>query len=530
MKSAYLLAAAAAIALSPGAQAQSMPGMTMPMPAAKPKPAAKSKPVPHRATHRLAPAKPAPEPAMNGMDMPATAPSPAPAPAVPQDHAMHAMDMPAPTPAAAPPQDHSMAGMEMPADEDHSSHAMATAFRPGNCASTSSSADLGDGNVVGGVVFRCPSVAGSGTSRLPATEGEMHGLHAMAGDWMLMAHATTALVYSDQGGPRGDRELFVPSMAMFGAERDLSHWGHLALRSMLSLEPLMGQRGYPNLFATGETAHGVPLVDRQHPHDLFMELSARIDFGVGGDNAVYLYGGPVAEPALGPSAFMHRASARYLPLAPISHHWFDSTHISYGVVTAGFASPMIRFEASAFRGREPDENRWDIERPALDSWSGRITWTPTSHWALQVSHGFLKAPEAQHPGENERRTTATIQYAAGGFSAMAGFAAKNREPGPTLTAWTAEANWDLAAHHSLFGRVENVANDELFNPGHPLHDRAFRVTKAEVGYAWRTPLTRDVNLAIGGTAMAYAKPAALDAYYGGAPLGFTLFVRLSLGD
>mgnify|MGYP006180434873 CR=1 FL=1 len=130
--------------------------------------------------------------------------------------------------------------------------------------------------------------------------------------------------------------------------------GTLQFKAMLSPDPLMGKRGYPLLLASGETADGVEhLIDRQHPHDLFMELAGRVDFDIAEDTTAFLYGGPVGEPALGPSAFMHRASARYNPEAPITHHWFDSTHIAYGVVTAGVGGPAWQLEASAFRGREP---------------------------------------------------------------------------------------------------------------------------------------------------------------------------------
>jgi len=372
--------------------------------------------------------------------------------------------------------------------------------------------------------------SGSGTARLPASEGAMTGLHVMAGDWMLMAHGYLWGVYTDQGGPRGDSEAFVTSMAMLEASRDLSATTHLQLRSMLSLEPAMGQRGYPNLFASGETAHGAPLIDRQHPHDLFMELSARLDFAIGKDASLFVYGGPVAEPALGPSAFMHRASARYEPLSPISHHWFDSTHITYGVITGGIATAHWQLEGSAFRGREPDEDRWDIESPKLDSWSVRASWTPSPDWALQVSHGFLHSPEAQEPEGDERRTTATVQYAHGGLSTTFGWALKNKSPGRALSAFMAEANYDLTRHHTVFGRIENIANDELFpDPASPLHDRKFRVTRFEGGYAYRLPLTGPLGLALGGSLAAYAKPAALDAAYGDAPVSYTLFARLSLG-
>ena len=168
--------------------------------------------------------------------------------------------------------------------------------------------------------------------------------------------------YTNVSGPRGDDKLYATRWLMLSGERR-TDWGRIQLKSMMSLEPLMDARGYPNLFATGETAGGQPLVDRQHPHDLFMELAARVDVNIGMDATLFLYGGPVGEPALGPSAFMHRASAKLNPEPPITHHWFDSTHITYGVVTSVWP-PQFQLEGSAFRGAEPDEDRWDIETPS----------------------------------------------------------------------------------------------------------------------------------------------------------------------
>ncbi len=371
---------------------------------------------------------------------------------------------------------------------------------------------------------------GSGTSRLPAAEGPMRGYMAQVGEWMLMAHGYAWGVATDQGGPRGKSEAFVQSMAMLMADRDLGDRFHIQLRTMNSLEPLMGARGYTNLFATGELANDRPLVDRQHPHDLFMELAAKIDYRLGNGDTLFLYGGPVGEPALGPSAFMHRGSARYQPMSPITHHWFDSTHITYGVVTAGYATPAFQLEASAFKGREPDEHRWNIETPRLDSWSVRGTWTPSPFWAVQVSHGHLKEPEAQHPGEDENRSTASVQYARGGLATTFAYSLKDRVPGEKLSAFLAEATYELTPRHAVFGRLENVANDELFpDEGDPLHDTKFRVTKAEVGYAYRVPIVGPLGLALGGTVAAYAKPAALEAAYGKTPVSWTLFSKLAVG-
>lgn len=378
----------------------------------------------------------------------------------------------------------------------------------------------------------CLPVNGSGTSRLPAREGAMQGKHIMPGDdWMVMAHGYAWGVYTDQSGPRGDDKLYVQSMAMLSAEKDTG-WGRVQLKSMFSLEPLMSNRGYPNLFATGETAGGVPLVDRQHPHDFMMELAGRVDVNIGENTSLFLYGGPVGEPAIGPSAFMHRGSARYNPEAPITHHWFDSTHITYGVATVGLTSRKWQVEGSLFTGREPDEARWGFDKMRFDSWSVRGTINPSPNWSAQISYGRFKEPEPTHPGQDEGRLTASVSYADGkGLSATAAFGSKNRMPGGTNTAWLGEVNWDISDHHTVFGRVENVANNELFPDHHdPLHDRKFRVTKFQSGYAYRLPITDNVKLALGGTISAFAKPDALDAVYGNNPMGYTLFVRLSLGD
>ena len=350
----------------------------------------------------------------------------------------------------------------------------------------------------------------------------------MAGDWMAMAHGAVSANYTTVAGPRGDDKLYATSMLMGSLERETG-WGRIAAHAMLSLEPAMRRDGYPNLFATGETAYGVPLVDRQHPHDLFMELAGRINVNAG-TGSLFVYGGPVGEPALGPSAFMHRGSAAYNPEPPISHHWFDSTHITYGVVTAGYAAPTWQLEGSVFRGREPDERRWNIESGKLDSWSVRATLNPSPRWALQASYGEIKQPEATHSGEDEHRFTASAHYADGRFAAMLAYSTKRRVPGESLPAVLAEATWMPDAHNVVFGRIEHVRNDELF-PDHasPLHDVTFRVTKLQAGYARRIPLG-PVELALGGSLATFAKPAALDAAYGRNPVQATVFAKVTLGS
>lgn len=379
------------------------------------------------------------------------------------------------------------------------------------------------------------SVAGSGTSRLPAAD-RMRGVHVAAGDWMVMAHGYAWGSWTRQGGPRGADEAFVQSMAMVEAAHPLSDRVGLTLRTMLSADPLMGQRGYPDLFATGETAHGLALVDRQHPHDLFMELSGRIDVaaGAGGGHA-FVYAGLPGEPALGPAAFMHRGSARFDPEAPITHHWFDSTHITYGVVTAGWAAAHWQVEASAFKGREPDEYRYDIDRPGLDSWSVRGTWNPLPAWSAQLSYGHLHSPEALHPDQDETRLIASASYSAHGVDVTAAYSRKAITPGRVLPAWLVEATWAVTPRHAVFGRFENVRNDELFEReeqlgiAEPLAGRPFRVSKLTAGYAYTLPLGRNFAVALGAAASAYAKSPALDDAYGRDPHSVTVFAKLMLG-
>src|SRR5207253_4663309 len=213
----------------------------------------------------------------------------------------------------------------------------------------------------------------SGTSWQPDTSPH-EGIHAAYGDWSFMSHALINGVYDRQGGPRGGDKTFVSGMLMGMAERQLGD-GTLGLRAMLSPDPFMGPSGYPLLFAAGETADGKTLlIDRQHPHDLFMELAASYSHNLSANSSVFVYAGLPGEPALGPPTFMHRTSGADNPEAPISHHWLDSTHITFGVITLGTVVDTWKFEASAFRGREPDQYRFDIEAPQLDSVSTRVTW------------------------------------------------------------------------------------------------------------------------------------------------------------
>src|SRR4029453_6889914 len=196
------------------------------------------------------------------------------------------------------------------------------------------------------------------------------------GGWSLMAHGFVNVVYSDQGGPRGETAFYFTNMAMGMGSRRLGST-RLGLRAMFSGEPALGPEGYPLLLQTGETADGVTeLVDRQHPHDFFMELSASLSVPVGGTRGLFVYFGLPGEAAFGPPAFMHRPSGADLPDAPLGHHWIDSTHVAFGVATLGFVAGPVKLDASLFNGREPDQHRWNFESPRFSSVSAPPTVNP----------------------------------------------------------------------------------------------------------------------------------------------------------
>jgi hypothetical protein len=373
----------------------------------------------------------------------------------------------------------------------------------------------------------------SGTSWQPDSS-PMRAAMVKAGGWSVMAEGYATLVYDNQGGPRGDTKTFSNSMGMLMASRDVSPVDRIGLRTMLSLDPAMGPSGYPLLFATGETANGrTPLIDRQHPHDLFMELAGSWSHDLGDGKAVSLYAGLPGEPALGPPTFMHRVSAMDDPEAPIGHHWFDSTHITYGVVTAGFSSGLWKIEASAFKGREPDQHRWNIEAPKLDSWSVRGTWNPIANVSLQLSTGHLHSPEQLEPNVDEQRTTASVIWnlPLGGDRNLAttlAWSRKAEHPGPTLTGLLAETALRLG-RNEIFARAEHEQENELFDDG-PFVGRIFGVAKASLGYQHEVPVATHMFVAIGGLASAYAYPDVLRASYGHAGVkSFMLYGRLRFG-
>lgn len=376
----------------------------------------------------------------------------------------------------------------------------------------------------------------SGTSWQPeATPHEAR--HGTWGPWSWMAHARAHGVYTDQGGDRGDEDLYSTNMAMGAARRPLGE-GTLGLRGMLSLEPAtVGKEGYALLLQTGETADGeTELVDRQHPHDFFMELAASYSVPVGSDGSVFLYAGLPGEPALGPPAFPHRFSAFENPEAPLAHHWLDSTHITFGVVTAGWIRGPLKLEASAFRGREPDEERWDVESPRLDSWSARISWNPGSRWALQASHGRLEAPEQLEPEVDVDRTTVSVirhgEWRGGPWQATLAWGRNANRPGETLDAWLVEGTARLGERHTLFGRAERLENAELLphpgGEGEDGHGEAFQVGEVSAGYLFDLVQERGYTAGVGALARLSLVPQELEEVYGGDPVSWGAFLRMAI--
>jgi hypothetical protein len=351
---------------------------------------------------------------------------------------------------------------------------------------------------------------------------------------MVMTHAAVFGVIDRQGGPRGGEKFFSTSMFMSDAERGLGS-GRLSLRAMLSLDPAMGPSGYPLLLQTGETSNGrETLVDRQHPHDLFMELSARYTLPVGESGKAFAYFGYPGEPALGPQTFMHRFSSREDPAAPITHHWLDSTHIAYGVATLGAARGPVQLDASVFTGREPDRYRWDVETPRFDSYSGRLSVMPLDDLVVQYSFGHLVAPEQLEPAVNVDRQTASAQlnlHPDWGLTQLTFAWGHNRPIGGDhrgSDAFLLEGASAVSERWTVFGRAERVDKDELFAEGDPQHGQAFTVNALGVGAVYDMARWKRALLGVGGSVTVDVVPEAIRPSYGRAPASLMAWLRLKL--
>jgi hypothetical protein len=368
----------------------------------------------------------------------------------------------------------------------------------------------------------------------------MEGWHFGAGAWTLMAHGFVNAVFSDQGGPRGETEGYFTNMVMGSGSRPLGG-ARLGLRAMVALEPALGPEGYPLLLQTGETADGrTNLVDRQHPHDAFMELSASLGIPITGRSSLFVYCGLPGEPAFGPPAFMHRPSGVDLPDSPIGHHWMDVTHVSFGVATLGFVAGPVKLDASAFNGREPDQHRWGFESPRFSSLSARVTVNPSPAFSIQASWARLDSPEILHPGVDVTRTSASVSYSRKGWNTTAIWGRNERGvalsssafpvygPRRTTDAWLLESSVRLGRAHTVFGRAEQADKDELFPVNDPFHSRVFPVGKVEAGYVWDARPRSHLVPGLGLAAAVHFLPEFLEPDYGRRPLSLLVFARLKL--
>ena len=362
-------------------------------------------------------------------------------------------------------------------------------------------------------------------------------LMANHGAWSFMLHGEAFLNELQQSGPRGADKFFSTNWIMPMAQRRLGR-GQLTLRAMFSLEPAtVTERRYPEMFQVGETAFGRPLIDGQHPHDFFMELGALYDIKLGENALLSFYGAPVGDPAMGPVAYPHRASASENPMAPLGHHLEDSTHISDDVLTVGLTYKKARLEASGFHGREPDEYRWNVDSGAVDSWSTRLTVNPAPNWSAQYSLAHLTSPEVLNPGEDIRRMTASVMYnrplARGNWTSTLLWG-RNSVLGRhlVLNGYLAESTVRFHDRNYLWGRIENVdRTSELLldgSPEPPGFEEQFlaRVQAYTAGYDREFGWIPHLATALGGQLTFYGKPSVLTPFYGRHPFGVVFFVRL----
>ena len=378
----------------------------------------------------------------------------------------------------------------------------------------------------------------SGTSAEPNST-PMPMLMSMHGRWMWMFHGNAFLTDLQQSSPRGGDKFFSTNWFMPMAQRPLGP-GQLTLRAMFSLEPatVTGRR-YPLLCQQGETAFGKPIVDGQHPHDFFMELAALYDWKVGEQTLLSFYAAPVGDPAIGPTAYPHRASAMENPVGTLGHHQEDSTHIAENVATIGVTHRISRLEVSGFHGREPDENRWNIDGGAMDSWATRLTVQPGRNWSGQYSYARLRSPEALFPKENQERMTASIMYDRpfrNGNLASTALWGRTRSLADSSkeNSYLFESTVRFAVKNYASVRIENAGrSNELLNgekllPGGFVEEPIGRVQAYTFGFDRDIDLLPHLRTAVGAQVTTYGVPGILQPIYGTDPMGIAVFLRLRL--
>ena len=381
----------------------------------------------------------------------------------------------------------------------------------------------------------------SGTSIEPKTTSESDPMVVKTrGSWTFMFHANAFLVDTQQSGPRGHDKLFSTNwlmpMLMHQSGRNT-----ITFRTMLSLEPAtVTDRRYPELFQKGEIAYGLPIIDGQHPHELFMELAGRYEFKLSDRSQIFVYGGPVGEPALGPTAYPHRSSASENPVATLGHHEQDSTHISNSVITLGFTGGPLQLEASTFHGREPGENRWNIDKGKPDSFASRLTIGLNKNLSGQFSIGRINSREALEPNLDTLRTTASIhynqQFSFGHISSSVIWGRNkdlDHDRSRIFNSYTLESTVKFLKRNWAWTRIENVDRDRTLLVGETraalniAEEPIGRVQAYTFGYERDLPIRISaLNVGLGVQATAYGVPLPLKAVYGNRPAGLSVFLRL----
>lgn len=378
---------------------------------------------------------------------------------------------------------------------------------------------------------------GSSTSWMPDVT-PIYAYMKMTRRWNFMFHGSIFLRYNHQDifneGSLGGRQFDATNWQMAMAQRKIGRRGLFIFNLMTSLDPLtVGGAGYPLLFQTGESWRDVPLVNRQHPHDLFSELAIGYTHMFSKDIDLFGYLGYPGEPALGPTAFMHRISAMNNPDAPLGHHWQDATHITFGVATVGFRYKMMKLEGSSFTGREPGENRFDFDKPRFDSYSYRFSVNPSRNFALQISNAFIKSPERLKPEENLNRTTASVLYS-GWFGETSYLT--------TAIVWGLNSSNSHNDHSALFesslqlnraaiyGRYEFVQkqSEELVFTQFPEHT-VFNINAVTLGFNYTILRYLNTNLTVGIQSSLYSSDKQLEPIYGKLPMAGEVYLRLNPG-
>lgn len=389
-----------------------------------------------------------------------------------------------------------------------------------------------------GTMFR----QGSGTGWQPEAT-PMYAFMKYLGSWMVMAHPVAFTAFTHQPGKLGDQKLFSTNWIMASAQREVpgitkAGKGVLMFRGMISLDPLtVGAEGYPLLLQTGETYNGAELTQRQHPHELFMEMAVSYSAPLFKDTVLSVYAAPVGEPALGPTAFPHRLSAADNPEAPLSHHWQDSTHISTGVITLGLAREKWKVEGSVFTGREPDENHWNIDPPKFDSWSARLSLNPHRDLSFQVSYGFLRSPEVIQPYVDLRRITASATYHrligdrsywATTFVWGRNIKGERGYSGYNADSYLIESAYSFGGRRNLFSRFERVDKDNLFVGAHVHGSYAeiFTVQRFTLGGVQNLPVPGPFEWGIGGAFSFNLVPSKTKLFFGEPLRSGTVYLRL----